>query len=104
MTIPEYIDKLNSRYKTGISTEHSYRGELQNLVESLAPEVIVTNEPTRVACGASDYIIIKGKIPIWYIEAEGTGKSFGSMDILLFNESMSILIQELRDISSEITF
>ena len=26
MTINDYIQKLNSRYKTGISTEHSYRG------------------------------------------------------------------------------
>jgi predicted helicase len=80
MTIPEYIDKLNTRYKTGISTEHSYRGELQNLVESLAPEVMVTNEPTRVACGSPDYIITKGRIPVGYIEAKDIGKSLDSKE------------------------
>jgi hypothetical protein len=73
MTISEYINKLNTRYKTGISTEHSYRGELQNLLESLVPEIIATNEPKRVACGAPDYIITKQNIPIGYIEAKDIG-------------------------------
>ena len=80
MTINEYIDKLNSRYKTGISTEHSYRGELLSLVESLAPDVTVTNEPTRVACGAPDYIITRRNIPIGYIEAKDIGKPLDSKD------------------------
>jgi hypothetical protein len=29
MTLSEYIDKISSRYKAGISTEHSYRGDLK---------------------------------------------------------------------------
>ncbi len=54
--INEYINKINIRYKTGISREHSYRGDLQNLLEKLIPSVLVTNEPARVSCGAPDYI------------------------------------------------
>ncbi len=50
MTVSEYIERLNTRYKTGISRKHSYRGDLQNLVESIAPNVLVTNEPARIAC------------------------------------------------------
>ncbi|MDO9341561.1 MAG: N-6 DNA methylase, partial [Bacteroidales bacterium] len=73
MTISEYINKLNNRYKAGISTEHSYRGDLQYLLESLATDVMVTNEPSRVACGAPDYIITKRNIPIGYIEAKDIG-------------------------------
>ncbi|MBN1187858.1 MAG: N-6 DNA methylase [Bacteroidales bacterium] len=80
MTINEYIDRLNSRYSTGISTEHSYRGDLQSLVESLATDVMVTNEPTRVACGAPDYIITKRNIPVGYIEAKDIGKPLDSKD------------------------
>ena len=80
MTINEYIEKLNSRYKLGISTEHSYRGDLQALLECLAPDVMVTNEPTRVACGAPDYIITKRNIPVGYIEAKDIGKSLDSKD------------------------
>lgn len=54
MTIQEYIDKLNTRYKSGITTEHSYRGDLQNLLESIIPDTLITNEPTRIKCGAPD--------------------------------------------------
>ena len=42
---------VNTRYKTGISTEHTYRGDFQTLVESIRPDILATNEPTRVACG-----------------------------------------------------
>jgi hypothetical protein len=59
MTIQEYVSKINSRYISGISTEHSYRGDLQNLLESLVPDVMVTNEPSRVACGAPDYLTFR---------------------------------------------
>ena len=34
MTIAQYLDKLNTRFKTGISREHSYRGDLQTLLET----------------------------------------------------------------------
>jgi len=73
MTIQDYIDKLNTRFKTGISTEHSYRGDLQNLVETLVTDILVTNEPSRVACGAPDYILTKKNIPVGYIEAKDIG-------------------------------
>jgi hypothetical protein len=49
MTIQEYVSKINARYTPCISTGRSYRGDLQNLLESLVPEVMVTNEPSRVA-------------------------------------------------------
>lgn len=73
MTLQQYVDNINTRFKTGISTEHSYRGDLQNLLEALAPKVLVTNEPARVACGAPDYILTKKNIPIGYIEAKDIG-------------------------------
>jgi predicted helicase len=73
MTIQEYVSKINARYISGISTEHSYRGDLQNLLESLVPDVMVTNEPSRVACGAPDYIITRKHIPVGYIEAKDIG-------------------------------
>ncbi len=73
MTINDYIQKLNSRYKTGISTEHSYRGDLQHLLENMLPGIMVTNEPSHIACGAPDYILTKKNIPIGYIEAKDLG-------------------------------
>jgi type I restriction-modification system DNA methylase subunit len=73
MTIPEYVENLNRRYKTGISTEHTYRGDLQSLLESMVQGVQVTNEPSRVACGAPDYILTRKNIPVGYIEAKDIG-------------------------------
>ena len=64
-----YLEIINKRFKTGISREHSYRGDLQNLLQELVPNILVTNEPARVECGAPDYIITKGDIPVGFIEA-----------------------------------
>jgi predicted helicase len=73
MTINEYISEINRQYKTGRATEHSYRGYLQTLVVSIASDIVITNEPTRVKCGAPDYIITKKDIPVGYIEAKDIG-------------------------------
>lgn len=61
--------------KKGNATEQSYRGDLQQLLQSLLPDVDVTNEPKRIDCGAPDYILNrKGKdIPVGYIEAKDVG-------------------------------
>jgi len=47
MTLLQYIQNINQRYKTGISREHSYRGDLQNLLEGMLKNVMVTNEPPK---------------------------------------------------------
>ena len=73
MTIQSYLDTLNLRYKTGISREHTYRGDLQTLLMSLLPDILVTNEPARVACGAPDYMLTRKDIPVGYIEAKDIG-------------------------------
>lgn len=78
--INDYLQNINTRYRTGISTEHSYRGNLQRLVEDLAPGVLATNEPARVACGAPDYIITERNIPVGYIEAKDIGKPLDSKE------------------------
>lgn len=73
MKVSEYIDKVNTRFKSGITTEHSFRGDLQNLLETLLPNLLVTNEPTRIKCGAPDYILTLKDIPVGYIEAKDLG-------------------------------
>ena len=73
MTIQQYINNLNQRYKLGNATEHTYRGDLQLLIETLVPEIRATNEPKRQSCGAPDYIITKKDIPVGFIEAKDIG-------------------------------
>ena len=73
MTIENYIDNINQRYKLGNATEYTFRGDLQNLLETLLPEIRTTKEPKRQSCGAPDYILIKKDIPLGFIEAKDIG-------------------------------
>lgn len=78
MTLSQYIDKINTLYKTGNAREHSYRGDLQNLIMAILPDVLVTNEPARVDCGAPDYVLTRKDVPVGYIEAKDIGVDLGS--------------------------
>ncbi|TGL17716.1 DNA methyltransferase [Leptospira yanagawae] len=73
MHIEKYLQNISKHFKSGKATEHTYRGDLQTLIEDLVPDVLVTNEPKKIACGAPDYIISKRDIPIGYIEAKDIG-------------------------------
>ena len=73
MTIENYIDNINKRYKSGNATEGTFRGDLQQLIESLVPEISATNEPKRQSCGAPDYILTKKDIPVGFIETKNIG-------------------------------
>lgn len=73
MTLDQYIDNINKRYKLGNATEHTFRGDLQQLIENLVPSIRATNEPKRQSCGAPDYILTKKDIPVGFIEAKDLG-------------------------------
>jgi very-short-patch-repair endonuclease len=80
MTLEQYIDQVNKRYQLGNATEHTFRGDLQQLIESLVPTIMATNEPKRQSCGAPDYILTKkdksdrnSSVPVGYIEAKDIG-------------------------------
>ena len=70
MTTVEYISSIGSRYQRGNATEHTYRGDLERLLENLVPGIDVTNEPQRQACGAPDYVVSRKDIPLGFIEAK----------------------------------
>lgn len=38
MTLPQYIEQVQKLYKSGLSSEHSYRGDLKTLLESIVPD------------------------------------------------------------------
>lgn len=73
MTIDQYIQNISNRYKQGNATEHTFRGDLQQLLESIVPTIQATNEPKRQTCGAPDYILTKKDIPVGFIEAKDIG-------------------------------
>lgn len=74
MDIKEYISIVNQKYRAGNATEHSYRGTLEQLMQTLLPNLRIVNEPKRVECGAPDYIASrKDGMPVFYIEAKDIG-------------------------------
>ncbi len=67
-----YAEQVSALYRTGVTTEHSFRGPLQMLLESLLPKYRAVNEPQRTACGAPDYALVgkNDNLPYAYIEAK----------------------------------
>jgi len=96
MTVNEYIINIKKRYNSGISREHAYRGDLQQLLESLLDDVLVINEPKRIACGSPDYVLTRKEIPIGYIEAKDIGdplkKTLKSEQLQRYTASLDNLI------------
>lgn len=79
MTLDQYIESVNAKYKLGNATEHTFRGLLEQLLESIVPEIRVTNEPKRQQCGAPDYILTKKEIPVGFIEAKDVDGNFSNL-------------------------
>ncbi len=74
MDLKEYIATVNQKYRAGNATEHSYRGALEQLMQTLLPKLRIVNEPKREKCGAPDYIASrKDGMPVFYIEAKDIG-------------------------------
>lgn len=81
----KYLDGIIRKFKTGKTTEHSFRGDLQDFVERTVVGVQAINEPTRQKCGAPDYIIQKKNIPVGYIEAKDIDKN---LDVIEKSEQL----------------
>ena len=74
MDLKEYISTVNQKYRAGNATEHSYRGALEQLIQTRLPKLRIVNEPKRVKCGAPDYIASRRDgMPVFYIEAKDIG-------------------------------
>jgi Type ISP C-terminal specificity domain/N-6 DNA Methylase len=72
-----YLKAVERELHIGKTTEHTHRPALKQLVESLQSKVNATNEPTRVACGAPDFVVTRnpGNLTIGYIETKDIAKS-----------------------------
>ena len=77
-SLKEYARAIERELQSGRASEHSYRPALKALLESLAShEVQAVNEPTREACGAPDFIVQRGTVPLGYVEAKDIGVDLG---------------------------
>ncbi len=97
MDIRSYISNISKSYSSGRATEHTYRGDLAQLIEAIIPGIKATNEPKRQECGAPDYILTnKNNLPVGYIEAKDIGinlrETEKSEQLSRYKESLDNLI------------
>jgi len=71
--IESYLAALETIRRSGVATEHSYRGALQTLLSALLPGLSVVNEPKRIECGAPDLILARRGLPVAFVEAKDIG-------------------------------
>ena len=76
----EYLDAIKKNLAHGDATEHTHRPALKKLLESIGKGIIATNEPTRILCGAPDFNITKGKIPLGHVETKDIGENLTAME------------------------
>lgn len=69
-SLETYLRELQKNVSTCSATEHTHRPALKTLLETFGSGIHAINEPTRIECGAPDFIIIRAKSPIGYIEAK----------------------------------
>ncbi len=75
-----YLAKITAALKQGDATEHTHRPALKELLESLESDLLATNEPKRIACGAPDYIVLRKNVPLGYVEAKDVGKKLDDIE------------------------
>ena len=82
--VSKYLDAIRRDVLAGNSTEHTHRPALKSLIEALHPDLVATNEPRRVSCGAPDFVISRsaahGPLTIGYIEAKDVGTSLDALE------------------------
>ena len=82
--INNYLSDVVVSLAQGNATEHTHRPALHSLLKSLYPELLVTNEPRHIACGAPDFVISKslniGALTLGYIETKDIGKPLDQIE------------------------
>ena len=69
--IRTYLRAVADTRATGHATEHSYRPALKTLIETLGGNGMkALNEPSHVECGAPDFIVEGGGVPIGHVECK----------------------------------
>ena len=83
MSPAEYLSSIESIFRTGKASEHSYRATFAALVESRSKdEVTALNDPKREKCGAPDYTVFRtrGGLTIGWIETKDLGVNLDEVE------------------------
>jgi len=94
--IKQYLKEIEKELLRSHATEHTHRPALKTFIESFSNDITASNEPKKVECGAPDFIITSGNIPIGYIEAKDVdsnlNKAERSEQLTRYRKSLSNLI------------
>ncbi|MFN8413662.1 MAG: N-6 DNA methylase [Anaerolineales bacterium] len=75
-----YITSIEKDIKGGKATEYTYRSALETLMESMARGIAASNDPKHIECGAPDFIVEKGKVPLGYVETKDVGVDLNKIE------------------------
>lgn len=75
-----YLGEINKNLAHGDATEHTHRPALKKLLESVSQGIVATNEPTRILCGAPDFNITKGRVPLGHVETKDISEDLTRME------------------------
>lgn len=79
--IKDYLQDVGQALKAGNATEHTHRPALKTLLEAHGgADVRATNEPRQVACGAPDFILTRGVVPLGNLEAKDVGADLARVE------------------------
>ena len=75
-----YLASIAADLKGGHATEHTYRPALEHFMEAVRPGVKASNDPKHIECGAPDFIVEKGKVPLGYVETKDVGAGLDKVE------------------------
>ena len=116
-SLAAYVAEVSRIHSAGMATEHSYRSAIMKLVGALTPNLVATNEPKRIACGAPDIILTEKDVPVGYIETkapfdddlegraankEQFDRYLASLDKIVFTDFLRFRFYEHGEFKSEI--
>ncbi|GAB3306773.1 type ISP restriction/modification enzyme [Luteimonas notoginsengisoli] len=92
-----YLASVEQALKTGQAGEHTHRPALEALLEALGgPAVDAINEPRQIKCGAPDFIIVRGTVPLGHVEAKDVGLDLVKLErgeqLTRYRESLGNLV------------
>lgn len=95
--IKTYLADIEQTLKAGNATEHTHRPALKTLLEAIGGDDIrATNEPKQIACGAPDFILTRGVVPLGYVEAKDVGLNLDKIErseqLLRYRDSLGNLV------------
>jgi hypothetical protein len=75
-----YLGAVQKTLSGGYASEGSHYPTLKTLLESLGSGIIATSLPSRIECGAPDFIVTKDSTTIGYVEAKDIGRSLDEVE------------------------